>query len=116
MLKLELSSKLKSISTRSELVKSIKEQLTDYFDNLEEVRGSISLITEICIAIETMVKTKQNKKEIFMTIYGSLFDNLSEIEKVYLSEIVDYLCENGSVYPRTKFKRFLKSVFSIFHK
>lgn len=115
MLKLELSTKLKSISTRSELIKSIREQLTNHFENLEEVRGSIALITEICIAIETSVKSKGNKKELFMTIYSSCFGNVSDVEQIYLSEIVDYLCENGSVYPRTKFKRFLKSVLSIFH-
>jgi hypothetical protein len=108
--------KLKAISNRSELIKKIKEQLSNIFENLEEVKVSIPLIIEICIAIEsqTGVKMKNGKKDLFFEIYSSVFGDVNENDKLYLSEIVDYVVANGAVYKRTLFRRFLRAVSSIF--
>ena len=115
MVQLELSNKLKSISSKMDLIKSIKEQLTNSFENIEEVKGSIALITEICIAIESMpVKFQGGKKDLFMAVYSSVFGDVNEMEQLYLNEIVDYLCETGAVYRRTRLNKFLKAVASLF--
>lgn len=115
MVQLEFSNKLKSISSRSDLIKSVKEQLNNSFENLNEVKGSIALITEICIAIESMnVKVQGGKKELFFSVYNSVFGDVSEVEQLYLNEIVDYLCETGAVYRRTRLSKLFRAVASLF--
>ena len=115
MISLQFSSKLQSISSRSDLIKKIREQLTSSFEDLGAIKGSIPLIIELCIAIESMsVQLKGGKKELFFDVYSATFGNVTEVDRMFLSEIVDYLVESGAVYKRTRLSRVVRAIASCF--
>lgn len=116
---IQLSPTLASISARSALVTSIRSTLQAAFgDDLPSLKGNISLITEILIAIESMkhkLKSEEEKDRLFMDVYMSVFGPVqSGIESNLLNGIVSHLRERGAVYRRTRIGNLIRAILRVF--
>jgi hypothetical protein len=110
---IKLKGNLKSIKKESDLVKAIKVEIEENFQDLNSVKMNVDLINQICNVIES--SKLKNKKEVFMKIYTQVFQkmNIDNKEIQMVGEIIEYLHSNNRIKAQSilsKLYRMIKNV------
>jgi hypothetical protein len=86
------------------VVDNIVERIRLDFRNIGAIKNNIEMINIICNIIED-VSYKQrvnNKNDLFMKIYVSLFPDTNEVDKVFVTNIVNFLHGHGLIKMRSR--------------
>lgn len=88
--------------------------------NYQVLKSDVDMIIRICLIIEQVfVKhnlKKRNKKEVFFQIYTQIFTNVTEQDKVLISNVIDNLHADGRFELKLngKVKKFAIGIYDFF--
>jgi len=109
---LKYKNTLLKVSVKEQIIKEISERIKADFSNLAVLKYNIDLILGICNCIEEAVESKHlklDKLETFFEIYKSLFGvQVTDIDKVQIQNIIDYLHSIGKIKRKHPIKRLIK--------
>lgn len=117
---IQLTPQLATIQSRSSLIRSVKNSLTESFgQDLPGLRGNIELVQEVLICIESMsngMKTDAQKTDLFFEVYIQVFGQMAEgsIERIMLGQIIEHLRGTGAIYRRTRMGNFVRAILRMF--
>ena len=106
----DLALKIKIDSIKSKIIERISK-----FDNLQSYRNNQELIVLICNSIEHLTRgIKINKLDLAISICDNLFVNLTDEEKVKITETINFIHQNGFIKRIPYYKLFCISAFEYF--
>ena len=113
---IEYTGKLKSQLYENNIVHEIVYKLNEDFKDVSTIKNNVELIALICNIIEDVTRGKKmNKEDLFVKIYKKLFPDMVEADKVFVTNIIQFLLEKklvkGSGFMKRLFNR-VKKLFS----
>jgi hypothetical protein len=111
---------LKNLKFQSNVVEDVASSIINDFTNVSLIKNNVELIELICNIIEQLTATnsqKQDKEKLFFNIYDRIFqNNVSAEDKVFISNIIQFLLNNNLVKKVSMFRRLINKFKNIFSK
>jgi hypothetical protein len=106
----DLALKIKIDNIKSKIVERISK-----FENLQSYRNNQELIVLICNSIEHLTRgIKIDKLDLAINICGNLFADLTDEEKVKITETIKFIHQNGFIKKVPYYKLFCITLVEYF--
>jgi len=107
-----LALQIKKDSIKAKIIERISK-----FENLASYRGNQELCVLICNSLEHLCRgEKIDKLALALSIYDSLFQNLTDEEKQSITDTISFLHHNGFIKKIAYYKLFCVSAYEYFRK
>jgi hypothetical protein len=111
---------LKNLKFESNIVENVSTSIINDFPNVSMIKNNVEMINLICNIIEEVSSSssrKQNKEELFFKIYERIFqNNVSQEDKVFISNIIQFLLNNNLVEKVSMFRKLINIIKNCFSR
>jgi hypothetical protein len=115
----EYKGNLKNLKFESNLVENVASSIINDFPNISMIKNNVEIINLICNIVEEVSSTttrKQNKEELFFKIYQRIFPDVGEHDKVFVSNIIQFLLSNNLIDKVSIIRRLINSLKNCFSR
>jgi hypothetical protein len=119
MEKLNYSGNLKQIQNENQLIESVVQIVHRDFGNgnMGAIKNNVELINMLCNVVEDISRSsKIVKKDLFFKIYKRIFLDTTEVDMVFVNNIIDFLHDNKLIKYTSLYRKIINQVVRYFSR